>query len=548
MRLRPLVFLAAAHVLVTAPALASAGAGSAVAPRLVLVVSVDQMRFDYLTRFEPLFKAGFRRLLERGAVFTNALYRHANSETGPGHAVMLSGRSARRCGIVANDWYDSGTGRWVNVVYDPVHTVVGGKGRGASPANFAGFTVGDLLKKASPASRVVSVAGKDRSAVLMGGRRADAAYWYETATGLFVSSTYYTNELPAWLREWNAPRPADRLRGRAWTRLLDDEAPYLRLAGPDDAAGEFDLVHKTFPHFVLEAPASKFYEEARRTPFMDELILDVALHAMEAHALGGDDATDLFAVGFSATDVIGHGYGPQSQELMDQLLRLDLTLGRLLDAAEARAGAGRTLLVLTADHGVMPLVESLRAQGLEGRRITPAELHAAVDVALARRFPGQPGLAIWSDDYGDPHVYLDLDAIRRQGLPRAAVERTVEEALLGTGVVERVYTHAQLLGEPPADDPFFSLFRNSFYEPRSPHLTVRLKPYVYVDKRPGGTGHGTAREYDRHVPIVFLGAGIQPGRHDARCGPEDIAPTLARLLGLDLQPQDDARLLTEVLP
>jgi len=517
-----------------------------VRPRLVLFVSVDQMRFDYLTRFAPLFEDGFKRILEEGAVFANARYRHSNCETGPGHSVLLSGRHARDTGIVANSWYDRLRGKSINVVEDPVVSPLPGPGRGASPANLIAVTIGDLLKKASPASKVVGVSLKDRSAILMAGRRADAAYWYEPKAGRFGSSTYYMAALPSWLEAWNREGKIDGLQGREWTRLLPDEALYRRHAGPDDVRGEWDNVDTVFPHRLRGAPPSEdFYEDVRRTPFADELTLEVALRAAEAHDLGTDEATDVFAVGLSATDPIGHTYGPDSQEQMDQILRLDRVLGRLITAMEARTGPGRLLFGLSADHGVMPLVENLKAQGKDARRVHTDILVNAVGQALAARFPGAGDLIA---DHDEGLFTLDLPAIARRGLTRAAVEKVIEEALLSTGLVEKVYTHARLLGETPADDPQFPLFRASFFEPRSPHVIPRLRPFVYVDdKYSGGTGHGTAHDYDRHVPVVFLGAGIHPGRQEAEAGPEDIAPTLARLLGLEYRLETGQRVLAEAL-
>jgi hypothetical protein len=526
-------------------AVSAAAARASSKPRLLLFVSVDQMRFDYLTRFAPLFDGGFKSLLERGAVFSNARYRHANTETGPGHAVLLSGRHARDTGIVANEWYDSLAAKSVNVVDDPAHVALPGPGRGASPANASGDTIGDLLKKVSPASRVVGVAGKDRSAVLMAGRSADAAYWYEVASGGFGTSTYYMSALPEWLDAWTRAGPVDALNGRSWTRLRPDEAEYRRYAGEDGVPGEWDNVDLVFPHKIRGAPRSgEFYDDLRRTPFADDLTLEVALKAMEAHGLGDDDATDILAVGFSATDTVGHTYGPDSQEEMDQILRLDHVLQKLLAAAEARAG-GALLVGLSADHGAMPLVERLREHGVDARRVRPAELRQAVLEALERRFGGGGGLIAYADA---PNFYLSLDEVRRRGLKREDVEATIEQALLATGTVERVYTHARLLGEPTAGDTDFRLFRASFFEARSPHVIARLKPYVYLSDYVGGTGHGTVQDYDRHVPVAFLGSGVKPGRYEGACGPEDIAPTLARLLGLDYRIEDGQRVLDEVLP
>lgn len=514
-------------------------------PRLVLFVSVDQMRFDYLTRFGPLFRGGLKRLLAEGAVFTNARYGHANTETGPGHAVLLTGRHARDTGIIANEWYDRLRGE-VNVVDDPVSRPLPGPlGRGASPVNTLGVTVGDLLKKDSPQSRVVGVSMKDRSAILMSGRRADAAYWYVQEDGRFGTSTYYANALPGWLAAWNAQGHVDALRGRTWTRLLPDTSVYERAAGPDLARGEWDDKDVVFPHVLRGNPPEEgFYEDVRRTPYADGFVLDVALRAMEAHGLGADDDTDVLAVGFSATDSIGHTYGAESQELMDQILRLDQVLGRLLDEVEARAGKGRVLFGLSADHGGMPLVESLRRRGVAARRAHPADIDRPVRTALAARFPNATGLVA---AYLDPHFYLDLDAIARQGLRREDVEAVAIRAMLDTGLVDHVYTHADLLGDPPRDDPYYPLFRNSFFEPRSPHLMARLKEHVYLSNRAGGSGHGTPYEYDRHVPVAFWGAGIRGGRYETPCGPQDIAPTLAALLGLEYRVDQGQRVLAEAL-
>jgi predicted AlkP superfamily pyrophosphatase or phosphodiesterase len=520
------------------------GAGG---PRLVLFVSVDQMRYDYLTRFGPLYKAGFRRLLYRGAVLSNALYRHGNTETGPGHSVLLSGRSGWHSGIVANTWYDAVLKKDINVVEDPAVVNIGGSAGSyaASPVNFVGFTVGDMLKKRTPGSRVVGISLKDRSAILMAGPRADAAYWFDTGSGGFVTSTYYAKDVPAWLAQWNARRLADAEKWRVWSRLLPDVGLYEKYAGPDDVKGEWDGVDTVFPHRVREAPPSaKFYDDLRRTPFGDELLLDAALEAMAAHRLGADDDPDLLAVGFSSSDVIGHTYGMDSQEEMDEYLRLDITLGRLLDEVDRRVGLDRVIVGLSADHGSMPLVENLVAKGVAARRIRPTEILDPVTRALETRF-GRNGFVA---RYLAPDFYLDLPAIARAHVARRDVEAVAEKALLGTGFVERVYTHDRLLGDPPADDPYFALMRRSFYQPRSPHLVVLLKDFIYMSERPGGTGHGTPYEHDRHVPIVLLGPGIRPGTYEAPCGPEDIAPTLAALLRLPYPMQDAERVLTEILP
>ncbi len=514
-------------------------------PRLVAVISVDQMRADYLDRFRPLFTGGFKRLLERGAVFTNASFRHACTGTGPGHSVLLSGRSPRSSGIVHNSWYDRTLRARVNVVGDETVRPLGGRGRAASPARFEGFTVGDLLKARSPRSRVVGVSFKDRAAILMAGKRADAAYWFGAAGGRFITSSHYMDEAPAWLDAWNARRVPDSFAGRPWERPLPDLGLYTRYAGADAVTGEWDNKDTVFPHRVpSRPPAEAFYGELGRTPFADAILLDFALAAMAGHHLGEDDATDLLAVSFSAGDVIGHTYGPDSQEIMDQLLRLDRALGAFLDEVERRAGAGGAIVVLTADHAVMPLVETLQAKGIPARRAYEEDVKRTVDDALAARFPGAHDLLADTDEL---EWVLDADAIAGQGLRREDVAQTVRSAALGTGVVDAVYSAAELMGSAPAGDPYFGMHQRAFFAPRSGDLIGRVKKHVYLTSHSytAGTGHGTPYEYDRHVPLVFMAPGIPPGKRDVACGPEDIAWALGRLLGLDY-PQQDA--VTDLLP
>ncbi len=458
---------------------------------------------------------------------------------------MLTGRHPSHSGIVANDWYDAGLGKAVNVVDDPEQKPVGGTGRRASPANMSAPTVGDLLKTRSPESKVVAVSLKDRSAILMGGHRADGAYWYETAGGNFITSTYYMSEAPSWLLAWNRRHVADAYAGKTWTRLLPDTALYERYAGKDAVEGEWDRKDTVFPHAIrANPPAVAFYTDLRRTPFVEDFTLEVALEAMKAHHVGDDALTDILAIGFSATDVIGHTYGPDSQEIMDQLLRLDLVLERLFSEIDARVGLANTLVVLTSDHGVDPLVENLQAKGIEAVRAAPAKLENAVKQAFSERFPGIEPLVRF---YAPPDFYLSEDVIRNRKLSRKEVEKTAITALLATGLVAKVYTHDDLRNARSSSDPFLRLFQNGFYKPRSPQLSVLLKQHVYLNTQVGGTGHGTAYDYDRHVPIVFMGPRIKRGSYSASCGPEDIAPTLARILGLPLQPEPDARLLTEML-
>jgi predicted AlkP superfamily pyrophosphatase or phosphodiesterase len=513
-------------------------------PKLVIMLSIDQMRFDLLERFDPLYKAGFRRIIDHAGIFTNANYRHASTETGPGHSVLLTGSHPSHSGIVANEWWDPFLRKSVNVVDDPVQTTLGGPGRAASPANLLTFTVGDVLKAHSPRSHVVGVGLKDRSAILMGGRRADAAFWFENDGGNFVTSSYYMDAAPAWLNDWNHRRSVDRFATEGWNRLIDDVAVYEKYAGKDAVQGERDGKDITFPHpFTSKPPSAGYYAELRRTPFADEAVLDFALEVIKQYHLGGDADTDLLAIGFAATDGIGHQWGADSQEQMDQMLRLDAVLGRLFAQLDSLVGLQNTIVVLSADHGSRPLVEISQQRGLPARRVAPKAILNAVTAAFAKQYPRVTNLiSLFASD-----IYLNEDAVRRQNLDIKDVERVAIDALMATGAVERVYTREDLLSTTPSADPYLPFFRNAFFAPRSPHLHVLFKRDVYVTSSAGGTGHGSVYEFDRHVPVVFMGAGITPGRYADASGPEDIAPTLAQLLGLPFPREYDSRVLGEIL-
>ncbi|MEO5740969.1 MAG: alkaline phosphatase family protein, partial [Vicinamibacterales bacterium] len=319
---------------------------------------------------------------------------------------------------------------------------------------------------------------------------------------------------------------------------------YEKYAGKDAIEGERDRKDITFPHeFTAKPPQNQYYVELRRTPFGDEVTLDFALEAMKRHELGQDAVTDILAIGFAATDGIGHQWGPDSHEQMDQILRVDRVLGRLFAQVDSSVGLDNTIVVLSADHGSRPLVEISQMQGQEARRVAPKQLENALVAALDKRFPGVTDLI----SHFATDVYLNEDSVRRNKLDWKAVEATAVEALLSTGFVERVYTQDDFRSTARSSDPYLELFRNAFFEPRSPHLNVLLKPGIYVNAAAGGTGHGSAYDADRHVPVAFMGRSIRPGRYANESAPEDIAPTLARLLGLQFPREQNSRELLEML-
>src|SRR6478609_2580656 len=351
------------------------------APRLAVVISVDQMRADYLERFRPYFgEGGFKRFTDQGAWFKDCHYLHAVTKTAPGHATILSGVHANVHGIIANEWLDRTTFIQGNNVEDTAAPLVGLLPRldryanatfaakaGRSPRNFLGVTVGDSLKaKYGAAAKVFGVADKDRAAILMSGPKADGAYW--TEEGRFVTSTYYRRELPAWLERFNNERGAAEYFGQVWNRLLDP-AIYDRVQGPDDAPGEQaeDGLGVTFPRKVdggKDKISGAFFDAFDHAPWNNDLVEEMAERLIEHEQLGADGTPDLLCVGFSQTDKAGHAYGPDSHEVMDSYLRLDHTLAEFFRFLDAQVGAGNWVVALTADHGVPSLPEKIqREQG-----------------------------------------------------------------------------------------------------------------------------------------------------------------------------------------
>ncbi|MCH6548134.1 MAG: alkaline phosphatase family protein [Gemmatimonadetes bacterium] len=351
--------------------------------RLFVVLSVDQMRFDFLERFGHLYKGGLARLLEEGAVYTDAYQDHFYTSTAAGHATISTGVFPSRSGIVANSWWDRKARRRVYAVADPKSPIVDRPDlAGRSPANMQRNALGDWLKRESRESKVFSVSLKDRSAITMGGERPDGVYWYDSDAGRFITSEYYLDAVPEWVREFNDAKLADGYFEKEWTRLLPEEA--YSASREDSFPFESDGVDVTFPHrFDIPADSeaeeipesmrprypSLYYDELKRTPFVDELTFAFIERMIVSEQLGADDVPDLLFVGASAADYIGHRYGPLSQETQDYYLRLDQRLDEFLNFLDATVGEGRFALVLTSDHGVLPIPEELARQGIDAKRI-----------------------------------------------------------------------------------------------------------------------------------------------------------------------------------
>ena len=507
-------------------------------PRLVVLLVVDQLRADYIERFRDLYQGGLGRLLERGAYFPRAAYRHSATFTSAGHATISTGMPPSRHGIIANSWWESDRGS-VYSVGDDRYPAVGGPGESRSPCALQVDTLGDRLKAQHSGARVYAVSTKDRSAILMAGKRADGAFWFEPDCGCLVSSSYYGGALPEWMAAFNATGPATPYAGRPWNRLLDDTELYERMSRRDGFPAEHDGAETEFPH---RRPDQGYESTLARTPFSDEITLGAAVAALRSGTLGTDSEPDLLAIGLSATDSIGHRFGPFSQEAMDNHLRLDRGLATLLDTIDDMVGLDRTVFALSADHGAVPLVEHLVENGIAAERF-PADAMWEHARKAADDCGAGPAAETVADSSGT-RLYWNERALGDREVDPDRASECVAESLRDYPGVEEVFTARQLSIEGGGARE--TLFENAFIAGRTAHIQVHLRPYLYTGGE-AGTGHGSAHAYDRRVPVLFAGAGIEPGRHEAAAGPGDIAPTLAAVLAVDLPPGPGSRVLSEAL-
>ncbi|HEU4710111.1 MAG TPA: alkaline phosphatase family protein [Pyrinomonadaceae bacterium] len=539
-------------------------------PRLVLLIVVDQFRYDYLERFGDLFADnGLRRLMHDGASWTQSNYDHFPTYTAPGHGTMMTGAYPAESGIIGNDWPDRTTGKRVSSVSDSSEKLLGGKpdDPASSPRRLMTTTIGDELRfVTNDRSKVIGISIKDRSAILPAGRRANAAYWFNPPTGNMVSSTYYFKELPAWVTKINNSRPADKYFGAKWERLLP-EAEYLKRAGPDSpkwetvtAAGDTNA----FPHTVTggaTAPGSAFYWAIDYTPFANDLLVAFAQQAIVNEQLGADDDTDVLTVSLSGNDYVGHRYGPYSQEVMDAALRVDRQIATLLDFVQSRVGLANTLIAFTADHGVAPIPEHSAAIGLDGARIKVPDILDAIRTAISKRFnpsgksPDPTADYIWKfdesgvmrDGFMNGNVYFNYTALERDHVSVEEVAQVAGAAVLKVPGVARYFTRGQLLrGATSLTDPIERRVQHGFYPDRSGDLVMIAEPFKYLGDTITAT-HGSPYSYDTHVPTIIMGAGVTPGRYLEPASPADIAPTLSMLLRLTPPASATGRVLIEAL-
>lgn len=508
--------------------------------RLAVVVVADGLAWDTFDRYRDVYTSGLERLLDEGRVEASCRFRHTLTETGPGHASIGTGEPPRVHGIVANEWWQEEAGSWRKVYCadEPGRRGVRGPGRLLVP------TLGDRLVAQRPGARVVTVSGKDRAAIFLAGKDArHAPYWYDTKSGTFVTSPVYDPASPAGaaaaavVARFNAERGGDAIEarhGRVWSRAPGP--PPARPPATDLGPAQDPAVGIGFDH-DLGAAKGGYTRGLMWSPVADEITADLAIALLEDDdlALGRRSFPDLLAVSFSALDYVSHSYGNESEEAFEVLRRLDATIGRLIEVAERRAGRGRLVVALSADHGFCPFPETLRREdpGSVAARVDTDAVRARIDAELERRWGLPAGSAPVGEFDGFGLTWSRPALASLGGAVPPERDRALAQAaraVLGDAI-EAAFPAAE-----GGDPPWGPFAREAYVAGRSPDVYVFPKPGVVPDWWSGkGSTHGSHHDYDTHVPLVFWGAGFAPGVSEAPTTPYDLAPVLARRLGIALR-------------
>ncbi len=487
-------------------------------PRLVVLVTVDQLRPDYLQRWRSQLSGGYKLLVEEGHVFTQAVHDHAVTETAPGHASTLSGRFPYSTGIASNS-------AGVNTEEAPL---VDSEGTGASPFRFRGTTLADWMTAADPTTRVLSVSRKDRGAILPIGAAKRDVFWYAPRTGKFTTSTYYADTLPEWVRAFNAEDHAGtRYAGKQWTPLLPLSAYPEPDSVPQEAAGQGFV----FP-YTLPSDMELARNMIQTYPWMDQMTLDLAWRGVRAMDLGAREGhTDLLAVSLSTTDAVGHRWGPDSRELHDQVLRVDRMLGVFLDSLFALRGRENVVIALTADHGVAPVPEIRSSWGdnAGARRLSSRDFAPVIQAVapILQQYDISPEAI--SLDF--PVLEVDrskLEGNKERGL-REVARAFAREARRIPGIA-RVDVLDELMRADTTRDVIARRWLHMFRPGGVALAVITIRPYWYF-----GTGiasHGTPHDYDARVPVTFWGTAFSAAHDSSAARVVDIAPTFAHLLGI----------------
>ncbi len=534
-------------------------------PKLVLQITVDQLRGDLPTRYySRLGAGGFRYLWENGVVYRNAHHAHANTETIVGHATLATGAHPSGHGMIGNLWFDRETGFTTYNVEDSRYRLLtegadvdkdaeidpsqrAARSEGRSPAAILVSTFSDELRNYTGGkAKVIGVSVKDRGAISMAGH-SGTAYWFSKAGGEFVTSTYYLDRYPDWVVEFNAGKPAQQFANSSWN-LLHDKDSYL-FGDTDDRAWETDVAGfgRVFPHSYGDGTSRYFTTWLTLSPAGDRLVLDFAKQALVNEQLGADDVTDYLSVSFSSTDYVGHVFGPSSLEGEDNILQVDRSIAELLTFVDQQVGLDNTLIVLSADHGGPDAPGYLASLNIPAGYVDPESWDKDVAIDRIKTRFGIRGNLI--ETYSHPYLYLSADVKNNPNINQEDLEAAVVEELSKFKGVSLAVSSAALRRGNLPDTHLYRSVVNNFHAKRSGDVFIVFEPNWFINDFDGLTvaaTHGSPWNYDTHVPIVFAGAGLKPMIVDRRVYTVDIAPTLSTFLGTKLPSGAVGEPLTEV--
>lgn len=514
-------------------------------PKLVVGIVVDQMKMEYLYRFQSDFSDnGFKRLMNDGFTFYNMQYNYMPTYTAPGHTSIYTGTTPAMHGIVGNEWFSRKEGKEVYCTDDTsVQTLGDGtKEEGAmSPKNEQTTTITDELRLSTNfRGKVIGISMKDRASILPAGHFANWAFWY-SKKGNFISSTFYGDKLPDWVNDFNAKKGYMDYINKGWN-LLKPASTYDESL-PDDNPYEGKLYKVDKPVFPYDLKAMYDKNDAsilRAVPFGNNYLADFAKVAIEKESLGKDDITDFLAISFSSTDYVGHILGPRSMELQDTYLRLDLTIADLLNYLDKNIGKGNYLLFLTADHAGAENAQFLKANKYNVTNLDGKELTKNLEKFSTDTF-GE-NLVLHYDSF---NLFFDKTKIKTKNLDLTKVKRAFKDFLMTQDYVKRVYTEEEILANTGADY-HLNCIAKGYDVTQNGDMIVLDKP-GYIEYGPTGTSHGTTYSYDTNVPLLFYGWKIPKGESHDRKVITEIAPTLSQKLKITIPNGSESQVLTEIL-
>lgn len=502
-------------------------------PKLVIGLVIDQMRWDYLYRYNDLYSEnGFKRLMNKGFSCENTFLPYVPTYTGPGHSSIYTGSVPAINGIIGNDWYDASTGKIVYCTEDSTVKTVGSNSQEGqmSPRNLWTTTIGDELRLATNfSSKVIGISLKDRASILPAGHSANAAYWFDASVGKWITSTYYTKELPAWVTKENEKLLPDSYMAKDWTTLqpiakysqstIDDENFEGRIPGENA---------QTFPHKLSQIPKESRYEAFKYTPFGSTFTFDMAKQAIESEKLGGGNVTDLLTVSISSTDYIGHTFGPNSIETEDAYLRLDEDISDFLTYLDSKLGEGNYLLFLTADHAVAHIPAFLQQHNIPAGTFTSADFRPALNKIISDKFKVDNAIVILRNN----QVYLNNAEIKRKGADAVEIKKEIISYLKQQPFIVNAFRTDDIESQS-IPSPIKERLINGYNPKRSGEIGYFEKP-GYIEDGPRGTTHGSWNPYDSHIPLLWFGYNIKPGKTNREVYMTDIAPTITAILNIQM--------------